>query len=122
MNAIACAPDDVCLRLDRFRFDWDRHRAIVKKLQVRIVKAQQEGRHNKVKVLQRLLKHSFSAKLLAVKRITENKGKKTPGVDGILWVTEKEKCRAVNDLCTIKVHTIVYADDFIVMGKSKEFL
>jgi hypothetical protein len=76
VNALACAPDDVCLKLGQFNFDWDKHRAIVKKLQVRIVKAQQVGRHNKVKVLQRLLKHSLSARVLAVKRVTENKGKK----------------------------------------------
>src|SRR5659263_2566 len=93
-----CAPDDVCLKLGQFNFDWDKHRAIVKKLQVRIVKAQQVGRHNKVKVLQRLLKHSLSARVLAVKRVTENKGKKTPGVDGILWKTDKDKCRAVKEL------------------------
>ena len=96
-----CAPDDVCLKLGQFNFDWDKHRAIVKKLQVRIVKAQQVGRHNKVKVLQRLLKHSLSARVLAVKRVTENKGKKTPGVDGILWKTDKDKCRAVKELETI---------------------
>ena len=98
MNAIACAPDDVCLKLGRFQFDWERHRASVKKLQVRIVKAQREGRYNKVRVLQRLLTHSFSAKILAVKRVTENRGKKTPGVDGILWRTEKEKCKAIGEL------------------------
>ena len=101
MNAIACAPDDVCLKQGLFKFDWERHRANVKKLQVRIVKAQQEGRYNKVKVLQRLLKHSFSAKLLAVKRVTENKGKKTPGIDGVLWHSDKDKCKAVMDLDTI---------------------
>ena len=101
MNAIACAPDDVCLKLGLFRFDWERHKANVRKLQVRIVKAQQEGRHNKVKVLQRFLKHSFSAKVLAVKRVTENKGKKTPGVDRVIWKSDKDKCRAVRNLATI---------------------
>ena len=102
MNAmIACAPDDVCLKLGLFKFDWERHRAIVRKLQVRIVKAQQEGRHNKVKVLQRLLKHSFSAKVLAVKRVSENKGKKTPGIDRVIWKNDKDKCRAVRNLATI---------------------
>jgi len=55
---------------------------IVRRLQTRIVKAQEEGRWNKVKVLQRLLTHSHSAKILAVERVTENEGSKTPGVDG----------------------------------------
>ena len=55
---------------------------IVRRLQARIVKAQEEGRHNKVKALQHLLTRSQSARILAVERVTENDGKKTPGVDG----------------------------------------
>lgn len=84
MYATACAPDDVNLSMGRFRFDWNKHKENVKKLQARIVKAQREGRHNKVKVLQWLLKHSFSAKIMAIKRVTQNKGKNTPGVDKII--------------------------------------
>ena len=98
MNATACAPDDVCLKQGRFQFDWERHRDNVKKLQVRIVKAQKKRRYNKVKVLQRLLTHSFSARILAVKRVTENRGKKTPGIDGILWQAGKDKCKAIKEL------------------------
>ena len=49
----------------------------VRRLQARIVKATQGGRHNKVKALQWPLTHSFSGKALAVKRVTENKGKNT---------------------------------------------
>lgn len=52
------------------------------KLQIRIAKATREGRWNKVKSLQWLLTHSFSAKCLAVKRVTTNRGGRTPGVDG----------------------------------------
>ena len=55
---------------------------IVSRLQARIVKAQEEGRHNKVKALQYLLTRSQSARTLAVERVTENDGRKTPGVDG----------------------------------------
>jgi RNA-directed DNA polymerase len=55
---------------------------IVHRLQARIVKATQEGRWNKVKVLQRLLAHSQSGRLLAVRRVTQSSGKGTPGVDG----------------------------------------
>ena len=55
---------------------------IVSRLQARIVKAQQEGRYNKVKALQHLLTRSQSARILAVERVTENDGRKTPGVDG----------------------------------------
>jgi RNA-directed DNA polymerase len=56
--------------------------ALVARLQARIVKAAQQGRWNKVKVLQRLLTRSHSARLLAVARVTENDGRKTPGIDG----------------------------------------
>jgi RNA-directed DNA polymerase len=62
------------------------------------VKATQAGRWGKVQALQRLLTHSYSAQVLAVKRVTENDGKKTPGVDGVLWSTPQQKWEAVNDL------------------------
>ena len=55
---------------------------VVRSLQMRIVKAQEAGKHNKVKALQYLLTRSQSARVLAVERVTENDGKKTPGVDG----------------------------------------
>lgn len=65
---------------------------------MRIAKAVKEGRWNKVRTLQHLLTHSFYAKLLAVKRVTSNKGKKTPGVDGVLWQGARAKWRAVTSL------------------------
>ena len=67
-------------------------------MQARIVKATQEGRWNKVKALQRLLTTSFYGKALAVKRVTENQGKRTPGVDGKLWSTQDAKAKAVGSL------------------------
>ena len=54
----------------------------VRSLQRRIVQAVQAGAWRKVKRLNYLLVNSFSALALAVKRVTENKGRKTPGVDG----------------------------------------
>lgn len=65
---------------------------------MRIVKATQVGRWNKVKALQRLLTSSFSGKALAVKRVTENEGRKTAGVDGQIWSTPEAKSRAVQNL------------------------
>ena len=78
--------------------DWKKCEREVKKLQERIVKARKEGRHGKVKSLQWTLTHSFSAKAIAVKRVTTNEGKKTPGVDGVLWTTGKAKYEAILDL------------------------
>jgi len=50
---------------------------------------------NKVFALQHLLTSSFYAKALAVKRVTSNKGKKTPGVDGVLWKGVRAKGQAI---------------------------
>jgi len=57
-----------------------------------------EGRWGRVKALQWLLTHSFSGKALAVKRVTGNKGKRTPGVDGELWSTPGSKHKAIGQL------------------------
>ncbi|MFQ5421429.1 MAG: reverse transcriptase N-terminal domain-containing protein, partial [Anaerolineae bacterium] len=65
--------------------NWKQVHRNVRRQQARIVQAIQEGRWGKVKALQRLLTRSFSGKALAVKRVTENQGKRTPGVDGKLW-------------------------------------
>ena len=77
------------------RIDWTRCRRNVKRLQARIVKATEEGRWGKVKALQWLLTHSLSGKALAVNRVTENKGKNTPGVDGETWSTPEAKTDAM---------------------------
>lgn len=78
--------------------DWLRVREVVRRLQLRIAKAIRAGQHGKAKALSWLLTHSRSAKLLAVQRVTENKGAKTPGVDHQLWRTDKQKYAAVQDL------------------------
>jgi len=63
--------------------DWSRIRQEVRRLQMRIAKATQAGQHRKAQALQWVLTHSRSAKLLAVHRVTTNRGAKTPGVDSI---------------------------------------
>lgn len=70
----------------------------VRKLQVRIAKAQKEKRYNKVKALQHLLVTSFEAKALAVRKVTSNKGKRTTGVDRIKWDTDARKIEAIRSL------------------------
>jgi RNA-directed DNA polymerase len=80
------------------RINWSQCHANVRRLQARIVKATQEGRWGKVKSLQYLLTHSFSGKALAVKRVTENQGKNTPGVDMVTWKTPEAKSQAVLSL------------------------
>jgi RNA-directed DNA polymerase len=70
---------------------WKKFKEDVRKLQIRIAKAHREGKPGRVKALQRTLTRSLAAKCLAVKRVSENKGKYTPGVDGIVWNTPEEK-------------------------------
>ena len=90
MNEIktSCAPTD-----NRHKswgnIDWLKCELFVRKLQARIVKAQKEGRHNRVKALQWMPTHSFYAKALAVKRVTSNSGAKTAGVDQVTWKNPK---------------------------------
>lgn len=78
--------------------DWQAVHENVHRLQARIVKATQAGRWGKVKALQRLLTHSFSGKALAVRRVTENQGKRTSGVDGEIWDTPVKKATALRAL------------------------
>lgn len=80
------------------QIDWTQCERQARRLQARIVKAVREGRWGKVKALQRLLTHSFSGKALAVKRVTENQGKRTPGVDRVLWATPAAKLKAIESL------------------------
>lgn len=70
----------------------------VRRLQRRIAKAVAEGRWNKVKVLQRLLTRSYWAKVLAVRKVTSNRGARTPGVDGKRWTTSAQKMKGALSL------------------------
>ena len=78
--------------------NWNQAESAVRRLQARIVKATQRERWSKVKSLQHLLTHSFSAKAIAVKRVTSNAGKNTPGVDGEIWDTPQKKVDAIHRL------------------------
>ena len=79
---------------------WSDTYQTVGKLQTRIAKATNAGNWRKVRSLQSLLTRSSSAKALAVRRVTENQGRKTPGVDGQTWSTPEEKWEAAQDLCS----------------------
>ncbi len=80
------------------QINWPQCERQVRRLQARIVKATREGRWGKVKVLQRLLTCSFSGKALAVKRVTVNQGKRTPGVDSVSWTTPAARLKAIGSL------------------------
>ena len=89
--------------LPAWQVDWNaiNWRAIygkVRRLQVRIAKAAREKRWGKVHFLQRLLTRSLPARLWAVRRVVSNQGKRTPGVDRILWKTPRQKMQAARSL------------------------
>ncbi len=71
---------------------WKKIERVVFKLQTRIYRAQRRGDRKTVCKLQRLLMKSRSAKLLAVRRVTQdNRGKATAGVDGVKALTPDER-------------------------------
>ncbi len=79
--------------------DWTEVYHRVNRLQVRIAKAVKGKRWNKVTSLQYRLTRSYTARLWAVRRVVTNKGKNTPGIDGVVWVTEVQKLEAARDFC-----------------------
>src|SRR4029434_3883493 len=69
------------------------------KLQTRIYRVQRRGDSKTVRKLQRLLMKSWSAKLLAVRRVTQdNRGKTTAGVDGVHSLPPAERLDLANTL------------------------
>jgi RNA-directed DNA polymerase len=80
------------------QINWRQAERNVRRLQARIAQATQAGKWGKVKALQRLLTHSLSGKAFAVRRVTENTGKRTSGVDGVTWKTPEQKTAAMHSL------------------------
>ena len=93
LNGPERLPDTDRLDYQWKSIDWKKAEAEVNRLQARIAKATQEKKWNTVKRLQYLLTHSYYAKVLAIRKVTTNKGKNTPGIDKELWKTPASKMR-----------------------------
>ena len=79
--------------------DWARVESKVTKLQRRIYRASASQKIKVVQKLQRLLVKSWSARVLAVRTVTqENQGKHTAGVDGVKSVPPTKRLKMVNEL------------------------
>ena len=78
--------------------DWSTVSETVNNLQSRLARATKKCNWFKVRKLIRLLTRSHHAKLLAVKTVTENKGGKTSGIDGIIWTSAADKMKAAYSL------------------------
>jgi len=78
--------------------NWSQLNKNVHRLQERIAKAVSDSKWRKAKSLQHILTHSYSAKILAVKTVSSNKGARTAGIDKVKWKSHKQKKRAINQL------------------------
>ncbi|HEY8100828.1 MAG TPA: group II intron reverse transcriptase/maturase [Burkholderiaceae bacterium] len=105
---------------DWVSIDWRRVQQNVRVMQHRIAKAAQEGNWRRVKALQRWLTRSFSAKALAVKRVTENQGKRTAGVDGDLWDNPQKKFAAIAELKKQRYRPLPLRRVYIPKSNGKE--
>lgn len=79
--------------------NWAKVQRYVFKLQKRIYQASERGDVKAVRKLQRLLTNSWYAKVLAIRKVTQdNKGKNTPGIDGIKRLRNPQKIRLAKEL------------------------
>src|SRR5438128_6153010 len=78
------------------KLPWRKLEQHVYRLQKRIFKAKEQGNQRAVHKLQKLLMKSRAARMLAVRRVTQdNQGKRTAGVDGVKSVTPKQRLALV---------------------------
>lgn len=79
--------------------DWTQVESRVKRYQTRIYKASRDNNSPKVRCLQKRLLNSLDAKMMAVRRVTTlNKGKRTPGIDQKIFVTDDQKGKLLQKL------------------------
>ncbi|WP_204366571.1 group II intron reverse transcriptase/maturase [Crocosphaera watsonii] len=91
--------DDINDQLNWALIEWDDLEKRVYKIQKRIYKASSRDDVRTARRLQKLLISSWSAKCLAVRRVTQdNQGKKTAGVDGVKSLTPKQRFNLINKL------------------------
>jgi len=75
--------------------NWNKARIELKAIQSKIVSAHSRNDKKEIHRLQQIIICSHFTHFLAVKRVTDNKGGVTPGVDGILWDTDEKKWAGV---------------------------
>ncbi len=79
--------------------NWRKLERVAFKLQKRIFQASERGDVKAVRKLQKILIRSWSAKCIAIRRVTQdNQGKNTAGVDGVKSLTPKQRTSLVSKL------------------------
>ena len=86
------------VRIDWRDVNWRQVYRRVRRLQARIAEAIRKGRPGKARALQRILTRSLCGCLLAVRRVTENSGGKTKGIDGVIWDTPEAKAAGARSI------------------------
>jgi RNA-directed DNA polymerase len=90
-------------QLDWGRIDWHKIEGVVLRLQHRIFMAKVKGNVKGMESLQRLLASSRAAKLLAIRKVgQENSGRKTPGIDGVVSNSDRDRVRLFQDGLSLK--------------------
>lgn len=85
------------------QINWTRVETNVRRLQGRIYRAAANNEPRKVQNLQKLMVRSMSAKLKAIRQVTqENSGKQTPGIDGVVCDTPQKRLELLNDGLRLK--------------------
>jgi RNA-directed DNA polymerase len=77
---------------------WRRVHRHVRRVQIRLVQAEPEGKRRKVRAWPHMRIRSWSGRAMAVTRVTPHRGTRTPGVDHSIWDTPEKHAHAVADL------------------------
>jgi RNA-directed DNA polymerase len=102
------------------QINWKEVEDFINKLQTRIAKATIKGNIGLARELQRMLTHSYYAKLWAVKKVTTNRGKRTAGIDKVKWETPAEKYNAVMQLNKKGYKSQALKRTYITKGNGKK--
>ncbi len=98
-KAINMTSMEITSKFEWRQTDWQKAQSVVLKLQRRIYRASQSRNLVLARKLQKLLTKSMSAKLIAVRKVSQdNKGKKIAGVDGIKLLTPTQRTELVQEL------------------------
>ena len=105
-----------------YNINWKQAYQKLLTLQYEILKAFRAGNKNLVLKKQYELTRSFVARPIAIRRITSNKGKNTPGIDGIRLTTYKQKTEYILKLKNLKDYKTLLVKRIYILkedGKSK---
>src|SRR5436190_5124888 len=89
--------------LDWSQIIWSKVEKTVLRLQQRIFMAKVKGDGKGMESLQRLLASSRAAKLLAIRKVgQESRGRRTPGIDGVVSNSDRDRARLFQDGLSLK--------------------